>query len=81
VAAAEIFGGHKKMHDAFVLSILKTVTGNTQATYGDCVAFVKFLSDWIFSHIAQEDKKYAPFVLEHIKNGGELAAELQKEDA
>jgi hemerythrin len=66
----------KSMHGNFIMTILKTVQEETNASFDSAIKFVTFLKDWIFSHIAQEDRKYVPFMLDYIKQGGELAREL-----
>jgi hemerythrin len=69
----------KSMHGDFVLTIMKTVQEGTRANFDTAVGFATFLKDWVFSHIATEDRKYVPTMLEYIKQNGELAGDLLKE--
>lgn len=61
------FAEHKKMHDMFIKKILETTDGFETATIGVAFKFVKFLYDWILSHIAHEDKLYVKYVLDYYR--------------
>lgn len=61
------FAEHKKMHDMFIKNILETTNGFQEATIGVAFKFVKFLYDWILSHIAHEDKLYVKDVLGYYR--------------
>ena len=63
------FVDHKKEHD----SLVKTVLESTK-NYGDGKkfvpnTFVRFLKDWIVSHIGHCDKMYALYIVDQMKKG------------
>lgn len=65
------FANHKKVHDSFTQKILTTANGFQSATYVTAFQFVKFLYEWILSHIAHDDKLYTRAVLEYYKKIGQ----------
>lgn len=62
------FPEHKKVHDSFIKKVIET-SRSFQGASGSTAAFkfVKFLYDWILSHIAHEDKLYVKSVLEYYR--------------
>lgn len=56
------FIAHKKIHEKFVKEILERVKNFDKASFHTAIQFVKFLHEWILSHIAYEDKNYIPYV-------------------
>lgn len=58
---------HKKMHDTFIKKILDTTGDFEDATIGIAFKFVKFLYDWILSHIAHEDRLYVKCILDYYR--------------
>ncbi|MDE5898813.1 MAG: bacteriohemerythrin [Treponemataceae bacterium] len=68
------FPEHKRMHDSFIKKILEASGTFGAANAATAFKFVKFLYDWILSHIAHEDKLYVQSVLEFYrqrKNSGQ----------
>lgn len=61
------FAEHKQMHDMFIKKILETTNDFQEATIGTAFKFVKFLYDWILSHIAHEDRLYVNCVLDYYR--------------
>lgn len=65
------FAEHKAVHDSFIKKVIETsyslngVNGTAAGTAG--FQFVKFLYDWILSHIAHEDKLYVKSVLDYYR--------------
>lgn len=59
---------HKKAHHEFAKKILDTVNLFPNITYTDSLKFVRFLYDWVLSHIAHYDKLYVSFVVEYYKS-------------
>lgn len=53
---------HKKSHEKFVKEILERVKNFDKTSFHTAIQFVKFLYEWILSHIAYEDKNYVPYV-------------------
>ena len=60
---------HKKQHDTLVKNILDTVKDYREGKPFVPNNFVRTLKDWIFGHIAFNDKIYAAFVADQIKQG------------
>jgi hemerythrin len=52
---------HKKCHDDFTLTVIKSVKDFEAGKRMVLISFSKFLKDWILSHIAVVDKKYADY--------------------
>lgn len=59
------FNIHKKHHEEFIKELLKTSNNFDTASFSTCIHFVRFLYDWILSHIAHEDKLYVKPILEY----------------
>ena len=53
---------HKKEHDSFVAEVAKAVQSFEGGT-AEPMALARFLKNWLFTHIAQTDKKFAPFLV------------------
>jgi hemerythrin len=60
---------HKKEHELFVKHILEEVQSFNGGKKFVPNLFVRYLKDWILSHIAVEDRKYAAFFLDLKKQG------------
>ena len=60
---------HKRQHDALVKDILEAVKDFSGGKRFVANHFVRTLKDWVFSHIAIYDKRYAAFVEEQKKKG------------
>ncbi|MBP3710436.1 MAG: hemerythrin family protein [Treponema sp.] len=56
------FDGHKCKHTEFIKEILNKIENFNTLTYNDAFKFVKFLYDWLLTHIAYVDKDYVPTV-------------------
>jgi hemerythrin len=52
---------HKKEHAAFVSTVQETVAAFEQGR-ADPLDLAVFLKEWLLSHIAISDKKYAPYL-------------------
>jgi hemerythrin len=52
---------HKKVHDDFVLTIIKTVKDFESGKRLVLVNFSRFLKDWVLSHVAVMDVKYSEY--------------------
>ena len=63
------FQNHKKMHDSLVGNILEAVKEQKEGKKFVPNNFVRTLRDWVFGHIAIEDKKYAFYVAEQKRKG------------
>jgi hemerythrin len=65
------FAAHKREHEAFVQRLLDDVKNYQEGQKFAPNNFVRFLRDWILSHIAVEDTKYARYIFE-LKKAGRL---------
>jgi hemerythrin len=55
----EDYWEHKREHDTFVLTVVEQVRAFNEGKPFTLLVFTKFLKDWILTHIAVADKKYA----------------------
>ncbi|MHC6203614.1 bacteriohemerythrin [Breznakiellaceae bacterium SP9] len=65
------YAAHKAQHDVFVKKVLENVKGYEQGKNFVPNTFVRFLKEWVLTHIAVEDKKYADYIL-HLKKAGKF---------
>jgi len=55
------YAEHKKVHDEFTMTVLKTVKDYETGKRLVLEKFAYFLKDWILSHVAVMDVKYAEY--------------------
>jgi hemerythrin len=70
------YGPHKKHHEDFVRKLLEDVQGFQNGQKFVVNNFVRFLRDWILSHIAMEDTQYARYIF-NLKQSGTLDQRLR----
>ena len=73
-------GRHKKQHESFVRKLLDDVKEYGEGRKFVPNNFVRFLRDWILSHIAVEDTKYARYLTD-LKRSGRLGEQLNRPEA
>lgn len=71
---------HKKQHETFVQKLLDDVKEYGEGKKFVPNNFVRFLRDWILSHIAVEDTKYARYLM-NLKKSGRLGEQLKRSEA
>jgi hemerythrin len=60
---------HKKEHEDFVKEIIRQVQAFQEGKQFVPNIFVRYLRDWVFTHIAVSDKQYAVYLVEMKKQG------------
>jgi hemerythrin len=68
---------HKRQHEEFVQQMCQEVKDYEKGKKFVPNAFVRFLRDWILSHIAMEDTKYARYIFD-LKKTGNLSSQLKE---
>lgn len=58
---------HKSRHDEFTMKVITTSGKFPTMNRTEALRFVRFLYDWILSHVAHEDKQIAVY-LQSLKN-------------
>jgi hemerythrin len=66
---------HKKEHEGFVQKLVDDVKSYQNGEKFVPNNFVRFLKDWILSHIAMEDTKYSRYIF-NLKKSGQLDQRL-----
>lgn len=64
------FVSHKARHTEFVKKVLETAKNMEKPEKAKALQFVRFLYDWILSHIAHEDRQFAEAVLVYFQSHG-----------
>ena len=72
------YADHKKEHDEFTLTVIKSVKDFESGKRLVLTTFSKFIRDWIFSHIAICDKLYSDYFkkIATRKEDGKLSISL-----
>jgi len=52
---------HKQEHDSFVSTVVGAVT-DFENGKSEPISLARFLKKWLLTHIAESDKKYAPYL-------------------
>jgi hemerythrin len=60
---------HKREHEGFVKKVFEEVKSFEQGKKFIPNVFVRYLKDWILTHIAVQDKKYAEYIINLKKRG------------
>ena len=63
------YSEHKGEHDKFVKEVLAETKNYNEGKVFVPNKFVRYLKDWIISHIAYTDKVYAAYIHEQMKKG------------
>ena len=57
-----LFEEHKKLHDDFIAEVTRRVHNIETEGNPDPTDIVQYLTNWIIHHIADSDKKFAPYI-------------------
>jgi hemerythrin len=60
---------HKKEHENFVLRLADDIRNFRDGHKFTPILFVRYLKDWVLSHIAVMDKNYAKYILKLKRDG------------
>jgi hemerythrin len=71
---------HKRAHECFVKQVFDDVKSFEGGKKFVPNVFVRFLKDWILTHIAVEDKRYAEYIM-NLKRQGVLGSRVQVSQA
>ncbi|MDR2803342.1 MAG: bacteriohemerythrin [Treponema sp.] len=63
------YAEHKREHESFVKKVLEEVAAFNEGKSFVPNNFVRYLKDWILSHIAMSDKLYAEYIFSLKKQG------------
>jgi hemerythrin len=74
------YANHKKLHDEFTLTIIKSVKEFEAGKRLVLEKFAYFLKDWILSHIAVIDKQYSEYFHKIATRKENGALSITKED-
>lgn len=66
-AGYDDFAQHKIQHDTFTKKVLETSEDCNSQNRLAAIKFVKFLYEWLISHICYEDKRYVPCLKEYLQ--------------
>ena len=69
----EDFANHKAQHYQFTKKVLEKIQDFENETYASSLEFVKFLYDWILSHIAYTDTLYVNDLKKYMLEKGQAA--------
>jgi hemerythrin len=69
------FAEHKREHESFIKKILADVESFQEGKKFVPNVFVRYLKDWVLTHVAVQDKKYADYIFV-LKKKGILAARI-----
>jgi hemerythrin len=68
---------HRKQHEDFILKMVTEVKSFQEGRKFVPNNFVRFLRDWILSHIAIVDTRYAAYIMDQKKHGRLTAREKE----
>ncbi|MDR0451097.1 MAG: bacteriohemerythrin [Treponema sp.] len=63
------YEAHKNQHEEFVKKVLEDVKDFGEGKKFVPNLFVRYLKDWIFSHIAMDDKRYSEYIFNLKRKG------------
>ncbi len=61
------FAAHKAKHAAFTLKVIETAKGFSSVSVTAALQFVKFLYEWVLTHIAHEDTLYRKCIMDYCE--------------
>ena len=67
---------HKEVHALFIKKVLK-YSSMERYSIGDAFELVRFLYEWILSHIAHDDKLFVKSVIKYMKNRNSCGSSIE----
>lgn len=61
------YDAHKHSHDVFTAKVLESVRNFNDTSLSDAFQFVRFLYEWILTHVAREDKFYVRQIMAYCQ--------------
>jgi hemerythrin len=71
------YAEHKKAHDSLIKTVLEATQDYSDGKKFVPNNFVRFLKDWIVSHIGSNDRMYTAYIMDQLKKGLLTAKDIE----